>query len=175
MGSSVKIDIRKAELSDAANLAVLKQQVWIATYAEQGIRKEFSDYVLSEFEVDNVRLSISDVNVVTYIAEIDNHSVGCVEIAFNTECPVSSVKAPEITTLYVLERFLGRGIGKMLLDKATAVLRKMNFNTVWLTVYHLNERAISFYENNGFTEIGKAYFEMNDNRYENKVMLRDIE
>lgn len=175
MNSTPKIEIRRAELSDVANLAVLKQQVWIATYAVQGIRTEFSNYVLSEFTMQKVSRSITDDNRVTFIAEIDNHCIGCIEIALNTECPVASVKAPEITILYVLERFLGRGIGKMLLDEASDALKRMNIDAVWLTVYYLNERAISFYEHNGFIEIGKAYFEMDGNRYENKVMVHDIE
>ncbi|MBI3233349.1 MAG: GNAT family N-acetyltransferase [Bacteroidetes bacterium] len=174
MNITGEIIIRGAEQQDVANIAVLKQQVWIATYADRGIRVEFSDYVLSEFTQEKVSRAISDKNKVILIAEIDNHCVGCAEIAFNTKCPVESIDAPEITTLYVLERFLGQGIGKILLTKAIIIVKRMNFEDVWLTVFHQNDRAISFYKKNGFTEIGKTHFVMDGNYYENIVMIKRI-
>lgn len=168
------INIRKADLGDVSNLAVLKQQVRVATYAVEGIRTEFSDYVLSEFTSENIRESIQDNNKLIYIAEIDNHIIGCVEIDLNAKCPVESEIGPKIAVLYILERFTGMGIGKMLLDKSLLLCKEMNFNTVWLTVYHKNERAINFYLKNNFKETGKTLFEMGGNRYENKVMIREI-
>jgi len=72
--------IRAAEISDVNNLTVLKQQVWIATYAVEGIRTEFSTYVLSEFTSDKLLETILDKNKILLIAEIDNHLVGCVEV-----------------------------------------------------------------------------------------------
>lgn len=168
------ISIRKSDLGDVSNLTVLKQQVWIATYAVEGIRTEFSDYVLSEFTTENIRKSIQDSNKLIYIAEIDKHIIGCVEIDFNAKCPVETKTGPEIAVLYILERFIGMGIGKILLDKSILFCKEMDFKTVWLTVYYKNERAINFYVKNRFKEAGNTYFEMGGNRYENKVMVRKI-
>jgi len=166
--------IRKADLGDASNLAVLKQQVWIATYAVEGIRTEFSDYVLSSFTIENIRNLILDNNKFIYIAEIDNHLIGCLEIAFNKKCPVETETGPEIAVLYVLEKYTGMGIGKTLLNRAVSLCEELKFNAVWLTVYHKNERAINFYLKQNFIDAGSAYFEMGGNRYENKIMIRKL-
>ena len=168
------IKIRKADLGDASNLAVLKQQVWIATYAVEGIRTEFSDYVLSEFTVENTRNTILNNNKFIYVAEIDNHLIGCLEISFNVKCPVETETGPEIAVLYVLERYTGMGIGKTLLNRALSLCNELKFNSVWLTVYHKNERAINFYLKQKFNDQGSTYFEMGGNQYENKVMVRKI-
>ena len=169
-----KLIIREADLVDVMNLTVLKQQVWIATYALEGIRNEFSVYVLSEFTPENIREAVMDSNKLIYIAEIDHHIIGCVEIEFNSKCPVKSEKGPEISVLYVLERFTGMGIGQLLLDKAFKVCKELYLNSVWLTVYHKNERAIKFYLKNEFKESGITYFELVNNRYDNKIMTRKI-
>jgi len=169
-----KISIRKANLSDAANLSVLKQQVWIATYATQGIRNEFSEYVLSEFTLENTASIINNENQAVLIAERNNHIIGCAEIKFGTKCPNSSIDSPEITVLYVLDCFIGKGIGKQLLDGAILYLKQRNKSNCWLTVFHENERAIKFYTKNNFKERGSTYFEMDGNKYENKIMFLEI-
>lgn len=169
-----QLNIREADLMDVMNLAVLKQQVWIATYALEGIRNEFSVYVLTEFTPENVRKDVMDSNKLIYIAEIDHHIIGCVEIEFDSKCPVKSEKGPEISVLYVLERFTGMGIGQQLLDQAFMFCKELSIDSVWLTVYHKNERAIKFYLKNRFKESGKTYFELVNNRYENKIMTREI-
>ena len=168
------INIRKVDLGDALNLAVLKQQVWIATYAVEGIRTEFSDYVLSEFTIENIRKTILNNNKFIYVAEIEQHLIGCLEIAFNVKCPVNTETGPEIAVLYVLERYTGMGIGKTLLNRALSLCDELKFSSVWLTVYHKNEREINFYLKNSFEDAGSTFFEMGGNKYENKVLIRKI-
>lgn len=170
-----RVLIRYAHIRDVKNLAVLKQQVWISTYAIEGIRHEFSNYVLSEFTLDNVGKTIQNKNILLLIAEIDNHMIGCVEINFNNKCPLRGQQHyPEIKLLYVLERFTGIGIGKELLTNALTEIKKRNFKATWLTVYHENKRAIKFYKKMNFKMIGDTEFEMEGNRYKNNVMSIEI-
>lgn len=166
--------IREAEIKDASNLCVLKQQVWIAAYAIEGIRTEFSDYVLNQFTLKNTQDSILNKTEYTLIAEIDNHIIACLEIVYNAIHPVSSEIAPEITVLYVLERFCGKRIGELLLKQAISHLKSLKHRHTWLTVYHENERAINFYNKQGFKHDGSTYFEMDGNKYENKIMVLEI-
>lgn len=168
------MNIREADLFDVMNLAVLKQHVWISTYALEGIRNEFSVYVLSDFTPDIIRQEIQDSNKIIYIAEINHHIIGCVELDFESICPLKSEKGPEISVLYVLERFTGMGIGQLLLDKSLLLCNELNIESVWLTVYHKNERAIKFYLKNKFKEEGITFFELVNNQYENKIMTREI-
>ena len=167
--------IRRANIDDVLNITVLKQQVWIATYAEEGIRTEFSRYVLDAFTVENIKNTIKDSSRIILIAENKNHLIGCVEIALNEKCPVELQQdCPEIVVLYVLDRFKGRGIGKLLLEKAIEYIQRLNHSAVWLTVYHKNQMALEFYLKNQFKIIGSTDFIMDGNRYENSVLLRKI-
>jgi len=155
---------------------VLKQQVWITTYAVEGIRTEFSNYVLDAFRVENILRTLEDKSRIIIIAEIDNHLVGCVEIALNEKCPVElESDFPEIAVLYVLERFKGRGIGKMLLEESFEHMQSLNYKAAWLTVYHKNLSALEFYQKNQFKTIGSTNFVMDGNKYENKVLLRTLD
>jgi ribosomal protein S18 acetylase RimI-like enzyme len=166
------IRIRYAQKSDAANLLVLKQQVWVATYAVEGIRAEFSEYLLAEFTLENELVLLGNPEKKTLIAELNGHLIGCAVVDFHAGVPLPAVgNNPEIAVLYVLECFTRRGIGKTLLENALQLIDESGFNAAWLTVYHKNERAIKFYEKTGFTDIGKTFFEMRGNQYENRVLI----
>lgn len=49
-----------------------------------------------------------------------------------------------------------------------------NNNSLWLWVLDTNLRAIKFYESNGFQTIGNADFQMEQNNYHNKVMIKKL-
>ena len=166
---------RKATLDDTENLVILKQQVWVSTYAVEGIRKEFSDYLLATFTTENERKNLKNQQKFTLIAESKGHLIGCAEVDLNpSESNPQVENIPEISVLYVLERFCGKGIGKLLLNEILSTLKDLKHNRVWLSVYHKNQRAINFYNQNGFMDIGKMYFEMSGNSYENRIMKREF-
>lgn len=166
-----EIIIRSATLEDAGNLAVLKQQVWVATYAVEGIGKEYSDYLLKTFTLNNEISILNDPDFYTKVVEIDNHLIACIKIGYSSICPVLACgNGPEISVLYVLERYTGLGLGKLMLENIFLTLMELGYNSVWLSAYHKNERAFRFYKKFGFKEIGTTYFEMEGNKYENVVL-----
>ncbi|MFN8362049.1 MAG: GNAT family N-acetyltransferase [Candidatus Kapaibacterium sp.] len=169
------ITIRLAGILDAANLAVLQQQVWIATYATEGIRDEYSTYVLATFTPDTMRESMLNPDIRTFIAEVDGHVIGCVVIDLQPDAPIEGIAGAEIDVLYVLERFIGQGVGHALLNYALSECKAKGYDAVWLTVFHENERALRFYQAHHFHDIGHTFFEMDGNQYENRIMLRAIE
>jgi ribosomal protein S18 acetylase RimI-like enzyme len=131
--------------------------------------------VLSEFTIENIRKTIQDTSRVMLIAETGSHLVGCIEIALNEKSPVKlEVDCPEIAVLYVLERFKGKGAGKMLLEKAIQNIKNLGHNAVWLTVYHKNLSALEFYRKNQFRTVGSTNFVMDGNKYENFVMIKQF-
>ncbi|MBK9248556.1 MAG: GNAT family N-acetyltransferase [Ignavibacteria bacterium] len=168
------INIRKATLKDAKNLAVLLQQVWIATYATVGIREEFSDYVLSAFTPDKVLQTLQNKSTYMYVAVKEHHIIGCVEINVQNEPPIEGFNGAEISVLYLLECFTRQGIGSALLNHAVSECIAMGYDCVWLTVFHENERALRFYHTHHFLERGNTFFEMNGNRYENRILQREF-
>lgn len=171
----MNLTIRRANINDLSNLAVLKQQVWISTYATQGITNEFSNYVLSEYSLNNVRETIADKNRIILIASINDCVIGCAEILLSSECPVSlGAASAEILTLYVLERFHGLGIGKKLLDECIEEFKRHNLAIVWLTVYYKNQNAFRFYIKHKFKKVGHTYFSLGNNKHKNYVMVKEI-
>jgi len=66
----------------------------------------------------------------------------------------------EVVSIYFLPSYIGKGYGKVLLNKCIEELKQCGFNKVLLWVLEDNHRARKFYEKNGF--IGSEVF-MDDN------------
>lgn len=168
------IIIREAKLKDITNIVVVKQQVWIDTYATDGVRSEFSEYVINEFTVDNEEALFNNPDIFTLVAEYNNHIVGLLQLNYSAEAPVSGVTYPEITVLYVLRRFCRQGIGVRLQNEAEKILKESGRGGYWLSVYSGNESAIRFYLREGHSDAGHIYFKMDGNSYENRIMVKQF-
>jgi ribosomal protein S18 acetylase RimI-like enzyme len=168
------IRIRQAEESDSLNLCMLKIQVWLHTYATEGIRSEFSEYLSEEFTREKMRKMLMDKDKITLVAEQEGHLLACVELdwkSYNSNCDGN---APELTVLYVSEHFHGQGVGFQLLSEMERLVREAGCAGLWLTVFHENVRAIAFYERQDYKCVGKTYFSMGENQYENWIMYKEF-
>ena len=165
---------RKAELADALKLSVLYKQVYIQTYGTEGVSDEFANFITRQFAAERLEHIILNHPENIMVADYKNNLLGVVEIEFAKKCPVNSIVAPELNKLYILERFCGLGIGYKLLAEAERTVLSKGAKEMWLWVLESNDRAITFYEKQGYQHIGDASFQMEVNKYENKVMLKQL-
>jgi diamine N-acetyltransferase len=162
--------LRPARPGDARNLAALSIQVWLHTYATEGLREALATFVLTEFTEARFQQRIAEPRHRVLVEERAGHLVGYADLDF--EAPRKEARV-ELATLYVQEHFAGRGIGSQLLAACAEEARqRCGCPDLWLSVYHRNERAIAFYRNQGFTECGSFPFEFGGERHLNLILAR---
>ena len=166
--------IRSGRPGDARRLAVLATQVWLHTYATDGVTDEISAYVLSEFTVERFLASLGEPATSLLVADHDGCLVGLAVVRFGAPCPSGARSTVELQTLYVQEHFIGQGIGRSLLQAAEAEARERSASSLWLTVNARNSRAIAFYADQGYAKIGTTHFVLGDARHENHVLLGSV-
>jgi ribosomal-protein-alanine N-acetyltransferase len=68
----------------------------------------------------------------------------------------------------------GKGLGRMQLDKVTALARERGMTSMLLEVRPSNQRALAVYKRYGFVQIGirKAYYPAADNTREDAIVMR---
>jgi len=163
--------IRSGRSEDANLLAVLATQVWLHTYATDGINGEIAEYVLSEFTPERYLALLSEPTTHLFVAEHNESLVGLAVVKFCAQCPTGAASEAELQTLYVQEHFVGHGAGKALLQTAEAKARERSDSALWLTVNAKNARAVAFYEHLGYSKVGTAYFVLGEGRHENHVLI----
>nr|WP_299073650.1 GNAT family N-acetyltransferase [uncultured Allomuricauda sp.] len=165
-----EISFGKAKLSDALRISVLLKTVYIQTYAVDGVTFEFTNFITERFSSENIENLIQNNPSRLIIAYQNGNPIGVAEIIYDSTCPIRNISVPELSKLYVLERFYGKGIGFGLMSEAEKEVLKNEFKEFNLEVYINNVRAIAFYQRQGYTSIGKVDFPMESNTYENLVM-----
>lgn len=160
--------------TDAANLAALSIEVWLHTYARDGIRQAFSDYVLREFTSARFEAHIADPRQVIVTCGRGPYLLGYLRLDFEAACPTVPGLRGEIATLYVRARHAREGIGTGLLAEASDLCRARGLEAFWLAVNHENAPAIRFYEAQGFRRHGSRDFELEGERHENFIMTRRL-
>jgi ribosomal protein S18 acetylase RimI-like enzyme len=163
--------IREGAPYDAERLAVLATQVWLHTYATDGISAVIARYVLSEFSVDKFLALFSQTRSTVLIAEVGENIVGYAIVNVDAVCPTGS-STVELASLYVQEPFVRKAIGSSLLLASRHVARRRaGSSVIWLTVNAQNEPAKAFYEKHGLVKTGISYFELGGEKHENYVLV----
>ena len=167
--------IRPAVTADALCVAVLGQQVFLDTYATDGIRPGIAREVRSQFDLDVVRALLAAPSTRCVVAERDGHLVGFAQCV--TKEPhehVRAVRPIKLNRLYVQERFAGTGVGTALLAQVEAMARAEGCDTVWLTTWIGNARALAFYPSRGYVDVGATLYVFEDEAHENRVFAKAL-
>ena len=67
--------------------------------------------------------------------------------------------------LAVLENYWSKGIGNKLMDFAEKLAFKKRLRSIRLDTYNSNKKAITFYKNIGYTQLGEIFLKPNKNEY----------
>jgi diamine N-acetyltransferase len=165
---------RRATTADALTLGALATQVFLDTYATQGINDALAREVATVYSPEVFERRLRDEAVELLLVEVGGYTVGFVEIAFATSCPVPGVRGAEVFRLYVQRPFLRRGLGRNLMAKAEASARTRGLESVWLTAWAGNQTALAFYASLRFVDIGATEYLIDGTGYENRVLCKTL-
>lgn len=165
--------MRLARHSDANNLSALATQVFLHTYATEGVSNDLSAYVLDAFAPSVFERTIADPCSAILIEEVGGALIAFSELAFGATCPADPAFSTEVTTLYVQEHFWRKTIGTRLLEECRRLAHdRVGDPALWLSVYAGNRSAIEFYSHQGFMRAGKLWFEMDSVAHLNLVLVQ---
>lgn len=170
------IKIKKATITDIEVLAMLGRLTWSEShgpYIED--KNEVLQYLNENFSVSQTRLNLNNSNQLFYIIYVDDFPAGYAKLILNTSNKnVISLNNCQLERIFILNEFISLKIGQKLLSFVENQARKLKLDTMWLTVYIKNNRAIRFYERNEFKKVGELNFIVSGKEYENIVFSKNI-
>ncbi|MFQ6593745.1 MULTISPECIES: GNAT family N-acetyltransferase [Pseudomonas] len=164
------ITLRPATTEDALCIGVLGMQVFLDTYATQGIRSSIANEALQAFAPDAITALMAEPGIALLVAEADRHLVGFAQIRLDTRHPM--IEAPdvaELQRLYIQERFTGQGVGYRLLQAAEQCAVQAGASLLWATVWEGNERALGFYPRRGYVALGAPTYTFQGETHGNRL------
>ena len=67
-------------------------------------------------------------------------------------------KTVEFQRIYALQKFIGKGVGKTLMNYCLALAKEQGAEIIWLGVWEHNHRAQEFYKKLGFERFSSHIF-----------------
>ena len=148
--------IEKPKIEDVRGIQEVFYKTWLATYPDEeagitvaDIEEKYKDR-FSEAVLEKRRNDILDKseNKLFLVAKDDGQVVGACRARKDEKCN-------ELEAIYVLPDYQGKGIGKMLWDRAMEFFENEKDIIVQVVTYNLP--AINFYRKLGFTDTGKRF------------------
>ncbi|MFC4816729.1 MULTISPECIES: GNAT family N-acetyltransferase [unclassified Flavobacterium] len=155
------ITIRKITVGDLQDLQEIGKRTFQETFASENSEEDMKNYLETSFANEKIMAELEDENSEFYFVELEEKAIGYLKVnSGSSQTEIKSEDALEIERIYVLKEFHGKKAGQILFDKAIQIARANNKKYVWLGVWEENQRAIRFYEKNGFVAFDKHIFKL---------------
>lgn len=148
------MSVRPASVSDARDVARVQVSSWQSAYKEQ-----LPDTYLRNLSVERhtEQWTRAMANSSTLVDVYDNEDQVVGFVAYGQERDEQNLyRRGEVYAIYVEANSWSKGCGKALLDSALYSLQNQGYGAVILWVLNTNQRAIQFYERNGFVPDGQS-------------------
>lgn len=167
--------VRAAIASDALRLGVLATQVFLDTYATEGVDTAIAHEVQASFSTEAMRSIIDSGRSHLQVAERAEHLIGFAQTTVGAaQALVQAARPAELDRLYVQEPHTRCGVGSALLREAERFAAQGGCGALWLTPWVHNHRALKFYAHHGYQNLGITTFTMQGVAIDNFVLAKTL-
>ena len=169
------LGIEKVDETELELLQLISRETFYDSFASMNTPENMAQYLEEGFSVEKLTRELNDPNSAFYFAHLDDEVVGYLKLNFGgAQTELQDPNAVEIERIYVRRAFQGRSVGQALYDYALALARSRQAQFFWLGVWEKNDRAIRFYERNGFVPFGTHVFMLGDDAQTDMLMKRSL-
>ncbi len=154
------IQLIHADTTHTSLLAKLALDTFCESFEKVNNPDDFKAYTSEAFREDQIEKEIGEPGSQYILAYVDNELAGYARVRQSNEVKdeFPGKKTIELQRIYALHRFIGKGVGKTLLNYCLALAKDQEAEIIWLGVWEHNHRAQVFYKNWGFEQFGSHVF-----------------
>lgn len=169
------VQLRSATPRDAATLAALSIQVFLDTYATEGVRPDLAAESFAIYSAEAFAQRLHEPARHFILAEQGCGLLGFAEVLLaRLPVPAGTDHGAELVRLYVQPRAQRAGLGRTLLARAERLAREWPLSSLWLTAWEGNASALAFYRRMGYVDIGATSYTLQGNTYGNRVLAKSL-
>ena len=165
------IVISKAGIQDLKQLQEISTETFVQTFAEVNTKEDMEKYLSEHLSLSKLSAELNNAESDFYFAQLNDQVIGYLKTnsgAAQTE--LKEADGLEVERIYVLKKYLGKGLGAFLMNAALEIAYKLKPSYIWLGVWEKNERAIRFYEKYGFRVFSSHVFTLGEDRQTDLLM-----
>jgi len=167
--------IRYGTTEDAKMLSELGARTFYDTFAEANTPENMNAYLKRSFSLEIQFKELSQPDIIFLIAEFEKIPIGYAQLILNSKDEaIKGTRPLEIRRIYVSQEYLGKGVGKELMQATISEARQRGCDCIWLGVWEKNQTAIDFYRKWGFREVGTHLFSVGDDPQNDFMMELEL-
>jgi ribosomal protein S18 acetylase RimI-like enzyme len=171
----VNMNIRYGTIHDAKMLSALGAKTFFETFAKDNTPENIEAYLKVSFSPEIQFNELSNPENIFLIVESEDTPIGYTQLILNSkDDAIQRTRPLEIRRIYAAQEYLGKGVGKALMQATINEARQRGCDCVWLGVWEKNQRAIDFYKKCGFREVGTHLFSVGDDPQNDCVMELEL-
>ncbi len=172
------ITIRPAVPGDENALGAIGAATFLESYAEVIPGPDIVAHSRSQHAPEIYRdyLASADPRYACWIAEYTDTGAP-VGYAVTSAIEAPTIGDPddiELKRIYVFSRFHGTGTGRELMEECIAHARALDASRILLGTYDQNHRAVAFYQQAGFEQVGIRKFQVGGQVFDDIVMAMTL-
>jgi ribosomal protein S18 acetylase RimI-like enzyme len=170
------IKIKIATNTDVDVLAHLGRKTWDESHGHYiDDKKDLLKHLDKNFSVSKTKQDLYNSKNIFFIIYVDDLPVGYAKLILNKiQEKIASKSICQLERIFIKKEFIPLKIGHQLLTFVEEHAKALKLDTMWLTVYIKNNRAIRFYEKNEFKNVGGVNYIVNEKEYENIVFAKKL-
>ncbi len=127
---------------------------------------DLNQFLEKNYNVEVIQDELKDEKNMYHIIYSDGEAAGFSKIMLNSvHSNIQQTNVTKLDRIYLLANFFNRKLGFELLQFNIELSKKNNQFGIWLFTWVGNERAIKFYQKNGFAIIGSHNFQVTETHY----------
>ncbi len=168
--------LRYATIKDADELCQFARQAFYDTYASYNDEQDMAAYINEAFTIARTEEGINNPLTKFLLIWNNDELCGFTKLTWGNrpDAPNTTEKQLEIARFYVAKQFIGKGVGKLLMEASTDYAKQCNAACIWLQVWQENKRAIQFYTKWGFEIVSDWTFMLGNDKQEDYIMVKQL-
>ena len=171
----MSITIRLATSTDAELIADMSRETFYDAFATFNTKENMDKFLNKTFTKEALMKEVGAPNNIFLLAYVDNEPAGYVRLRIaNIPPELGNADAIEIARIYAVHNFIGKGVGKALMEYSIRLAKERNKELIWLGVWEHNQRAIDFYRKQGFKKFSEHEFILGDDVQTDWLMKKKL-
>jgi ribosomal protein S18 acetylase RimI-like enzyme len=166
------INITKVVPSRLKTLQYISCKTFVDAFAHLNNPADLEIFLSDHLTERSLSAEINNAESEFYFAEINGEPIAYFKINIgNAQTELKETHGLEIERIYVLQEHQGKKIGELLIREIIKIAKQWSKTYIWLGVWEVNLRGISFYQKNGFAIFDKHLFKVG-NDIQTDIMMR---
>ena len=167
----MQITIRQAGVEDHERLSSLARETFVDSFAADNHPEDMAAYLEKAFSPRIQATELAEPSSRFLIAEAGGKPVGYARLVEASTPPCINAKKPiQLSRLYARKRWIGSGVGGALMTACIVEATRRQCEGIWLGVWGRNARAIRFYNQWGFVQMGTQPFLLGNDRQTDLIL-----